>query len=88
MSQLGSGENIWLIASLGLNCPPLLSGGLLAEREHLASSSVILASGLGRSQTLQAKGTTSLLAVQVLRHSEICDVPVVIQDFYCMLSPF
>ena len=57
MSWLSSGRNIWLIASLGLDCPPLPSGNLLAEREHLASLSVILASGLGSSQTLRAKGT-------------------------------
>ena len=57
MSWLGLDENIQLIASLGLNCPPLLSGHLLAEREHLASLSVVLAGGLERSRTLQAKGT-------------------------------
>jgi len=32
MSWLGSGENIWLITSLCLDCPPLTTGGLLAER--------------------------------------------------------
>jgi len=56
MSQLGLDEKIQLIASLGLDCPPIPSGGLLAEREHLASLIVVLAGGIGRSQTLQAKG--------------------------------
>ena len=58
MSWIGSGRNIRLIASLGLGCPPLPSGGLLDKRGHLASSSVILVGGLGRSQTVQARGTS------------------------------
>ena len=42
MPWLGSDRKIQLIASLGLSCPLLLSGGLLSERGHLASLSVIL----------------------------------------------
>ena len=34
------------------------------------------------------EGPASLLVVQVLGCSEVCEVPVVIQELYCMLSPF
>ena len=36
----------------------------------------------------QIKGPPGLTAVQHLCHSEICEVLVVIQDFYCVFSPF
>src|SRR5882724_8879123 len=88
MSWLSSDRNIWLIASFGLSCPPLPSGGLLGGRGHLASLSVVLVSGLGRSQPHEPEGPVCLLAVHVLGCSEICVVPVVIQDLYCVLSPF
>ena len=35
----------------------------------------------------EPEGPASLLAIQVLGYSEVCEVPVVIQDFYCVLSP-
>ena len=48
-AQLSLDENVQLISSLVLGCPPLPSGGLLDERVCLASLSVILVSGLWRS---------------------------------------
>jgi len=54
MSWLGSDGSIQPIASLGLSCPLLLSGGLLGKRGHLASSNVFPVNGLGRSRTMQA----------------------------------
>jgi len=49
MSWLSLDGKVQLTASLGLSCPPLPSGGLPDERGHLASLSVILVGGLGRS---------------------------------------
>ena len=36
----------------------------------------------------QEEGTACLPAVQVLGLSEVCEVPMVIQDLYCVLGPF
>ena len=54
MSLLGSDGSAWPMASLGLSCPLLPSGGLLGGREHLALSNVFPVDGLWRSRTVQA----------------------------------
>jgi len=34
------------------------------------------------------EGPASLLVVQILGHPKVCEIPMIIQDLYCMFSSF
>jgi len=88
MARLGSDRSIQPIASPGLDVPfSYLVVCLMGEGVgfHRVSSQLVNQSEV---ESCEPEGPTGLPTVQILGRSEVHEVPVVIQDLYCILSPF
>src|SRR5882724_11636032 len=87
MPQFGSDGSVQLITSPGLCCPLLPVGGLLIGRGHLVSSNVVRSVNQSEIEPCEPEGSAGLPTVQILGSPEVREVPEVIQDLYCILSP-